>query len=372
MSGWATTGLTRLLRLRYPLVQGPMGGGLSTPALVAAVSNAGGLGSLGAYHLEPAGIAEAVADIRRLTDRPFAVNLWVPRESGAIGGLTGADLRAAQALVRPLRRALGLSEETSLASTTRPVFERQVEAVLDAVPAVFSFVFGVPPAHVLRDCRRRGIVTIGTATTVAEAEALAEAGVDVVCASGAEAGGHRGAFLRPVEDSLVGTLTLVPQVVSAVDVPVIAAGGIADGRGVVAALALGADAAQLGTAFLACRESGASAPHREALADPGRGRDTTLSRGASGRHARMIRNAFTDALDASDAAILPFPLQGALVREIQSAAAAAGRGDLLALYAGQSAPLVRSIGAADLMETLVSETSARLARLTREANEWTT
>ncbi len=354
MDSWTRTRVTHMLGLRYPIVQGPMGGGLSTPALVAAVSNTGGLGSLGAYHLPPAEIDATVAAIRGLTDRPFAVNLWVPRETGAMGGLTSTQVHAARSAVAPLRRALGLPGDATVSAVTRPSFERQAEAVLRLAPAVFSFVFGVPPAGVLEECRRRRIHTIGTATTVDEAEALDDAGVDVICASGFEAGGHRGAFLAPVEHSLVGTMALVPQVVDAVRVPVIAAGGIADGRGVAAALALGADAVQLGTAFLACEESGASPLHRAALADRARSRHTTLSRGASGRHARMLRNTFTESLGVNESAVLPFPLQGPFIRDVQTAATAAGHGDLLALYAGQAAPLVGAPRAAALVNALAA------------------
>ena len=154
-------------------------------------------------------------------------------------------------------------QHTQPYSPTR--FEDQARVLLDANVPVFSFIFGIPPREILEECRAKGIVTIGTATTPDEAAALEEAGVDAIAASGFEAGGHRGSFLRPAEDSLTGTLSLVPQVVDAVDVPVIAAGGIADARGVIAALALGAEAVQMGTAFLACEESGASPLHREAL-----------------------------------------------------------------------------------------------------------
>ena len=217
-------------------------------------------------------------------------------------------------------------------------FEDQARVLLDAKVPVFSFIFGIPPREILEECRAKGIVTIGTATTPDEAAALEEAGVDAIAASGFEAGGHRGSFLRPAEDSLTGTLSLVPQVVDAVDVPVIAAGGIGDARGVIAALALGAEGVQMGTAFLACEESGASRLHREAL----RGRDaghTGLTRGFTGRLARGIHNRLMEELNREGTEILPYPLQRALVRHLSMAAEAAGRSDLLPLWAGQSAAL---------------------------------
>jgi len=209
-------------------------------------------------------------------------------------------------------------------------------------------------AAILRECRASGILTIGTATTPDEAVALEEAGVDAIAASGFEAGGHRGSFLGRSEDSLMGTLSLVPQVVDAVDVPVIAAGGIADARGVVAALALGAEGVQMGTAFLACEDSGASRLHRKALRETKAGH-TGLTRGFTGRLARGIRNRLMAELNSEGTPILPYPLQRALVRNLSVAAEAAGRADLLPLWSGQSAPLSTNPDAQGLLRSLVED-----------------
>jgi len=209
----------------------------------------------------------------------------------------------------------------------------------------------------MEECRANDIVTIGTATTADEAAALEEAGVDAIAASGYEAGGHRGSFLRSAEDSLTGTLSLVPQIVDAVDVPVIAAGGIGDARGVIAVLALGAEAVQMGTAFLVCEESGASRLHREAL----RGRDaghTGLTRGFTGRLGRGIHNRLMEELNREGPEILPYPLQRALVRNLSMAAEAAGRADLLPLWAGQSAALSTCSDVLGFLDVLVEEVSA--------------
>jgi nitronate monooxygenase len=208
--------------------------------------------------------------------------------------------------------------------------------------------------EILRECRAGGIVTIGTATTPDEAATLEKAGVDAIAASGFEAGGHRGSFLRRSEDSLMGTLSLVPQVVDAVDVPVIAAGGIADARGVVAALALGAEGVQMGTAFLACEDSGASRLHRKALRETKAGH-TGLTRGFTGRLARGIHNRLMADLNREGTAILPYPLQRALVRNLSIAAEAAGRADLMPLWSGQSAPLSTNPDAQGLLQSLVEE-----------------
>jgi nitronate monooxygenase len=229
--------------------------------------------------------------------------------------------------------------------------------LLDAKVPVFSFIFGIPPGEILEECRAKGIVTIGTATTPDEAVALEVAGVDAIVASGFEAGGHRGSFLRPAEDSLMGTLSLVPQVVDAVDLPVIAAGGIGDARGVLAAFALGAEAVQIGTAFLACDESGASPLHREALRGTNAGH-TGLTRGFTGRLARGIHNRLMAEMNREGTPILPYPLQRALVRHLSTAAEAAGRPDLLPLWAGQSARLSRYDDASALLASLVEDVSA--------------
>jgi nitronate monooxygenase len=357
---WTATPFTARFGCRYPIVQGPMGGGASTPELVAAVSNAGGLGSLGCYHLEPAAILDAAADIRRRTNRPFALNLWIPRERE--DGETPEPARAL-ARLQPYREELGLPPLAEPPAPTVQDFERQVEAVLEARPAILSFIFGLLPGPMAAEARRRGIATIGVATTVDEAEALEAGGADFVCASGFEAGGHRGSFLRPAEQSLTGTLSLVPQVVSAVRIPVLAAGGIADGRGIAAVLALGASAAQIGTAFLICRESGASDLHRAALADRVRARRTTLTRAYTGRLARMLTNRVTDDLARPTAEILPYPHQNEATRELRYAAARAGRTDLLPFYGGQSAPLATPGSAGDLVAALAGETDAVLERL---------
>jgi nitronate monooxygenase len=228
--------------------------------------------------------------------------------------------------------------------------------LLDAKVPVFSFIFGIPPREVLEECRAKSTVTIGTATTPEEGAALQEAGVDAIVASGFEAGGHRGSFLRAAEDSLTGALSLVPQIVDNVEVPVIAAGGIGDARGVVAALALGAEGVQMGTAFLACEESGASILHRQALRGKKAGH-TALTKGFTGRLARGIHNRLLEELNQEGTTILPYPLQRSLVRNLAIPAEAAGRSDLLPLWAGQSANLSTCTDVSSFLTSLVEEIS---------------
>jgi len=224
--------------------------------------------------------------------------------------------------------------------------------VLELKPAVFSFVFGVPSSDVLERCRSAGITTLGAATTAAEAKLLADAGVDSDEARREAIGGHRVSFLQEPEECLTGTLSLVPQVVDTVKVPVIAAGGMADGRGVAAALALGAAAAQIGTAFLACEESNAHPLHRAKLfsADAQR---TSLTRAFSGRLARSIHNDFIDAFRGQE--LPPYPVQNWLTAQFRAAALAAGRADIVSLWSGQGAPLLKHRRAAQLFRALAEE-----------------
>jgi nitronate monooxygenase len=358
---WTRTDLTKLLGIEYPIVQGPFGGGVSSASLVAAVSNAGGLGSFGANALAPDQITAVAAAIRARTDKPFAFNLWVnPPDEPEV---SPDRIDRALGWLAPYYRELGITPPVRPQRFT-PDYQAQVAAVLAAAPRVFSFVFDVPGDDLVRECRDRGIVTIGTATTVDEAVALDRRGVSAIVATGSEAGGHRPSFLKSAEDSLTGTLALVPQVVDAVSVPVIAAGGIADARGVVAMLALGASAVQIGTAFLACDESGAPAAHRAALFGI-EARDTALTRVFSGRLVRAIRNRYLDEMDRHAAELLPYPAQNWLSGTLRAAAVAQGRAEFLSLQAGQTTSLLRHRSAAALMDDIVRNVPLLLAKLSR-------
>jgi nitronate monooxygenase len=353
MMTWNRNRLTEKLGIDYPIIQGPLGG-LSSQRLTAAVSNFGGLGSFGAISLSPKEIKNVISQIRSLTSKPFAVNLWV---SMADNGARTSNEAAFNRSLTPLAGYFAeLHAPRPQYKPDLPLirFEDQVGILLEEKIPVFSFIFGIPPKEILDECRARGIATIGTATTPDEAAALQEAGVDAIVASGFEAGGHRGSFLRSAEDSLTGTFSLVPQIVDVVDVPVIAAGGIADARGVIAAFALGAEAVQMGTAFLACEESGASPIHREALLQRKAGH-TGLTKGFTGRLARGIQNRLMSELNQKGAEILPYPLQRVLVRNLSIAAEAAGRADLLPLWAGQSANLSSCADVSVFLNSLVEE-----------------
>ncbi|MGB6944970.1 MAG: nitronate monooxygenase [Bryobacteraceae bacterium] len=340
---------TKLVDIEHPIIQGPLGGGPSTPELVAAVSNAGGLGSLGAAYLTPDQITDAIRRIRALTARPFNVNLF------AGGWSTNPDFDAGPMieLLAEVHKRLGIPPPIAPKSAPDP-FPSQLEAVLDAHPPIFSFTFGIPDRDAMSRLKSRGIVILGTATTVEEARQLERAGVDAIVAQGSEAGAHRGTFLDSFESSMLPTSDLVRATAATVRLPVIATGGLMDGRDIVAALNAGASAAQLGTAFLPCPESGASDVYKGALLAAKQ--DTTVvTRAFSGRPARGLRNAFIEQVDGRQNVVLPYPLQNALTRPMRIAAAQRGAADYLSLWAGQGVARARALPAADLVACLVSE-----------------
>jgi nitronate monooxygenase len=351
---WTENRLTSRLGLQYPIIQGPLGG-LSSQRLTSAVSNYGGLGSFGAHGLKPETIRKVIREIKGLTSKPFAMNLWVSMEDE--GARTSTEEAFRSSLSSLAKHIESLGGTIPSYHPHEPIrFEDQVQVLLDEGVSAFSFIYGIPSKQILDEFRRQGVVLIGTATTVDEAIALEQAGVDVIAASGFESGGHRGSFLQRSEDSLTGTIALVPQVVDAVRLPVVAAGGIGDARGVVAAFALGAEGVQMGTAFLACEESGANTLHRKALLG-GQAKQTALTRGFTGRLARGIKNRLLDELNQKDTEILPYPLQRALVRHLSIPAEKAARPEFLPLWAGQSASLSRFADVHALLDALVSEVS---------------
>jgi nitronate monooxygenase len=342
---------TRRLGIDHPIIQGPFGGGLSTVGLCATVSDLGGLGSFGAHHLAPDAITQTVQAIRARTSRPFAVNLWVSDHDPGGRELAPADYARVARIFEPYFRERGIPLPEPPAQYGQR-FDDQIEALLAVAPPVFSFVFGVPPAAVLAECRRRDIVTVGTATSIAEARALDDAKVDLIVASGFEAGGHRPTFIGRAEESLMGTLALTPLVVDRVKAPVIAAGGIGDRRGIAAVLALGAQVAQIGTAFLACEESNAPAAHRELLFSE-RASATTLTRSFTGRLARSLSNRWTREFAGRSAELPAFPIQSWFVAQLRRPVPTADDCELMSLWGGQIAPNLRHRTASTLFEALL-------------------
>lgn len=352
---WNKTSVTELLGITYPILQGPFGGNLSSVQLVASVSNAGGLGGYGAYTLSPQEIIEVDKQIKAATNKPYNINLWVSDTDAIDGTVSDEQFAKARRVFKPYFDELGVAlPQKPLPFKSQ--FENQVEVILHQRPRVFSFVFGVPPADILEQCRKRGIVTAGAATTLEEAIALEAAGVDMIIASGFEAGGHRPSFLAPAESSITGTFVLLQLIKDKVKIPVIAAGGIANGKGVAAAITLGADAVQIGTAFLACDESNATTIHRQMLFSDA-ARHTTLSRAFTGRLGRGITSRIARELVDKEKNFLPFPLQTQFMSHLKAAAMEKEKWDMILFWGGQIAPVLKHKKATELMRTIVEETT---------------
>jgi nitronate monooxygenase len=343
--------LIRRLGIEHPILIAPMAGSGGTPELAAAVSNAGGLGAWGGAYSKPDEIATAICRIRQLTDRPFNINLF----AGGYATDPTIDPRPMLEIMHEAHAKLGLPAPI-LPPVPRDPLDQQLEAVLEERPPVFSFTFGIPSAAQLDALKKRGITVAGTATTVEEARRLEQAGVDAIVAQGAEAGAHRGSFAAPFEDSMIPLATLLRGICASVALPVIASGGIMDGRDIAAAMKLGAAAVQLGTAFLPCPESGAPAAYKRALLDAKKN-TTVVTRAFSGRPARGLTNTFIAMMDGNEHAILPFSQQNDLTRPMRDASGRQGVAEFISLWAGQGVARSRAMPAADLLRTLIEETS---------------
>jgi nitronate monooxygenase len=343
--------------LKLPVVQAPLGGGPTTPGVVVAACNEGALGSIAAAYLTPQQITDQIASVRAGTNRPFAVNLFSPLASQPLKGNIDAAIR----FIGNYHLSLGLPAPR-VPDRPSEDFDAQFEAVLAAAPPIVSFTLGPLPAAAMQALKERRIYAIGTATTVREAALLVESGVDAVIAQGSEAGGHRATFAGPAESGLIGTMALVPQIADAVPVPVIASGGIMDGRGIIAALALGAQAVQMGSAFLCVKESGINAAYREALLRATEDQ-TVITTAFSGKAARGIENEFITSSNEAGLEPLSFPWQNALTREMRRAAAAAGNAQLQSLWVGQGVRMLRSCTTAELIDELAAQIRATLALL---------
>lgn len=351
------TQLMQKLGIDKPIVLGPMLGA-GTPEMAAAVTNAGGLGSLAASSMNASGIRAAVASIRDKTAGRFNVNLFVLESPSP----TDQELQRAFALLNPFRAELGLAAAAPLEKYCEN-FREQLETLIELRLPVVSFTFGLLDAQSIERLHRAGSLVIGTATHVAEACAWRDNGADIICAQGAEAGGHRGTFLGSFESSMIGTMALVPQIVDATGLPVIAAGGIMDGRGIAAALVLGAQAAQLGTAFLVSREATVHPAWKEKIREAA-DTATRTTKSFTGRAARGIVNEFMQRMQPHENEVPLYPVQNALTADIRQAARQAGRPEFLSLWAGQGAGMSRArpadIPIADLMAQLSAETLSAL------------
>jgi nitronate monooxygenase len=348
----AVTPFARRLGLSMPLIQAPMAG-VSTPALAAAVSNAGALGFLGVGAMTAEAARKAIGETRALTARPFGVNVFCHAPAVADAATESAWL----AYLAPVFKEFGAQPPATLGEiyTSFVQDDAMLDVFLKERPAVVSFHFGLPHADRIRALRDAGIYLIASATSVAEALRIQEAGVDAIVAQGYEAGGHRGVFDPEAPDERLGTLALTRLIVRNVDIPVIAAGGIMDGAGIAAVLALGAQAAQLGTAFIACPESAADAAFRAALQDARNAR-TAMTAAISGRRARGLYNRFMRMGEAADSPRVPdYPIAYDAGKALNAAAKAKGNSEFAAQWAGQAVALSRAMPAAALVAQLREE-----------------
>lgn len=353
MTGWPDARLTELLGVRLPIIQAPMAGA-STPAMAAAAANAGALGSIAAALISPEAIGAEVAEARTATNGGLNINFFCHRPPAR----DSARIEAAKARLAPYYAEFGLGAPADPAASP-PFDEARLEAVLAAEPRVVSFHFGLPAPSLLRPLKDAGIVVLSSATSPKEAVWLEENGADAIIAQGWEAGGHRGVFNPAEGPGEMGTMALVPAVVDRVSVPVIAAGGIADGRGIAAAFMLGAAGVQIGTAFLTSPEAKIGAPHKAALLASD-GSDTGVTEAFSGRPARGIRNRYM--AEMAGAELPDFPLMNPLTGPLRAASAKAGSGDFMSLWSGQGAGLIREEGTGAIVERLANEALALLGR----------
>lgn len=344
--------LSELLKVNYPIIQAPMAGGPTSPELVSAVSNAGGLGMVGAGYMSPEQLQIQIKTIRKLTDKPFGVNLFVPSTYS-----TNVDnLERAMALLQPIKDQYNITNQLTL-----PTFEQDCKTFLEHINIIIeekvpicSFTFGVPTQEVIKKLKESSVILIGTATTVQEAIINEQVGMDAVVVQGVEAGGHRGTFHHEDKRGLVGLMSLIPQTADSIRIPLIAAGGIMDGRGICAANILGALGVQMGTAFLVCEESGAHPLHKEAILLATE-EQAVLTKAFSGKMARGINNSFIEILNPYEDELPDYPIQNELTKTIRKASSSMGKKDCMSLWSGQSPRLAKRITVKELMERLKLE-----------------
>jgi nitronate monooxygenase len=353
---WPMRALIDLLGIEHPIIQAPMAGA-SNAVLAAAVSNAGALGGFGGTDSSPDELREVIRAIRRKTSRPFVINLYLDRCGAYIP--VAEHETALKAALAPAHKKLNAGDVPDPIDLFGK-FDSQVAVVVEERVPVLSSHFGAPDANAMRALKANGTRVIATATTVGEARQLVSAGVDAIIAQGSEAGGHRGTFAAPSGQAAIGTMALVPQIVDAVSVPVIAAGGIMDGRGIAAALMLGAGGVQMGTAFVPCPETAVNPAYVQRLleADPG---DAVLTDVVSGRPARLLRNELVDLLEQSQSHRLAFPEQLSMTRNLRKAASLIGNAEFLPMWAGQGLKLTRAMPAAELVDRLVGDAQKLLS-----------
>jgi nitronate monooxygenase len=346
--------LTELLKIEYPIIQAPMAGGVTTSRLVSEVSNSGGLGMMGAGYMTPVQIREQIRELKQLTSNPFGINLFVPNEFK----VTENEIKSANQLLNPIRQQLNLNSKAPFEipnfNNVYEKFIEQIKVVIEEKVPICSFTFGIPSREVMAELKQANIILMGTATTVTEAVENRKAGMDIVVVQGSEAGGHRGSFINGSQENLVGLMSLIPQVVDHISIPVVAAGGIMDGRGLMASICLGAMGVQMGTAFLTCSESGANKVYKEAILKA-KEDQTVLTRSFSGKWARGIKNKFIIEMQQHETLLPDFPVQNTLTQEIRNTSAAENNQEFMSLWSGQSPRLAKIQTVECLIKDIIAE-----------------
>lgn len=344
--------MTELLKIEYPIIQAPMAGGVTTSKLISEVSNSGGLGMIGAGYMNPIQLREQIREVKQLTSNPFGVNLFVPNEFH----VTENEMKTANEFLHPIRQQLNLPQKDNYEipnfSDILETFMEQIKVVIEEKLPVCTFTFGIPSKEVMAELKQANIILMGTATTVEEAVENEKAGMDLVVVQGSEAGGHRGSFINIGQESLVGLMSLIPQVVDNISIPVIAAGGIMDSRGLMASICLGAKGVQMGTAFLTCIESGAHKVYKDAILQANEDQ-TILTRSFSGKYARGIKNQFIIEMQNHETLLPSFPVQNTLTQEIRKCSAAENSQEFMSLWSGQSPRLAKSQTVEALMKNII-------------------
>ncbi|MDI6531733.1 NAD(P)H-dependent flavin oxidoreductase [Bacillus mycoides] len=344
-----TSRVIDILQIKYPIIQAGMAGAITTSELVAAVSNSGGLGTLGAGYMSQEQIREAIYKIRELTNKPFGVNLLLTKEIQ----IEEEKINEAKVLLSGVNRELGIEEEKTLKLPKS--YKEQLQVLLEEKVPVVSFAFQTLEKEEIDDLKKEGIKVIGTATHVAEAKALAKLGVDIIVGQGSEAGGHRGTFIGKEQDAMIGTFALIPQLVAEVPhIPIVAAGGVMNGQGLVAAFALGAEAVQMGSAFLTSEESITHDVYKEAILHS-TDTSTTVTRAFSGKYARGIRNEFIEKHEGREENLPMYPVQNVLTSKIRQEAAKQKKEEYMSLWAGQASSLARTESAQHVVKRVMKE-----------------
>ncbi|MBD1382240.1 NAD(P)H-dependent flavin oxidoreductase [Metabacillus arenae] len=343
--------IKEILSIKYPIIQAPMAGGITTTELVASVSNAGGLGMIGAGYMSASQLQAQIKEVKLQTSNPFGVNLFIPNQFE-----NSAQKNAeAENLLKQIEDELNITDkyvDLPAFKEERERFYNQLQILIEEKVPICSFTFGLPEKGISDNLKKHGILLIGTATTVKEAQLNEKSGMDAVVVQGMEAGGHRGSFTLEGEEKLIGLMSLIPQAADHVTIPVIAAGGIMDRRGYLASFSLGAQAVQMGTAFLSCKESGAHLLHKKAILNAS-DQDTVLTASFSGKQARGIHNRFISLLQKHEDNLPDYPIQNSLTKKIRAASAAQGTSEYMSLWSGQSPMLAKDQTVKELINNLI-------------------